>query len=83
LDDVTAYKDAQAQRPKDQPLLFPPIATRDRLHGLLTSVTEELNDVPLYYTLPELCQTVKFKADYIFFSVFCTNKKVAGFRTCL
>lgn len=31
------------------------IATKTRLHGLLTSVSEELNDVPLFYTLPDLC----------------------------
>ena len=34
------------------------IATRTRLHGLLTSVSEELPDVPLYYTLPDLCSTL-------------------------
>ncbi len=28
------------------------------LHGLLTSVSEELNDVPLYYVLPDLCHTL-------------------------
>ena len=34
------------------------IATKTRLHGLMTSVSEELNDVPLYYTLPDLCHTL-------------------------
>ncbi|KAL3924840.1 MAG: hypothetical protein SGILL_000795 [Bacillariaceae sp.] len=34
------------------------IATRTRLQGLLTSVSEEL-DVPLYYTMPGLTQTLK------------------------
>lgn len=34
------------------------IATKTRLHGLLTSVSEELPDVPLYYTLPDLCSTL-------------------------
>ena len=28
------------------------------LHGLLTSVSEELNDTPLYYVLPHLCHTL-------------------------
>jgi len=35
------------------------IATRDRLEGLLTSVKEELLDVPLYYGLPDFCKTLK------------------------
>lgn len=43
------------------------------IHGLLTSVSEELNDVPLYYVLPDLCHTLgcstppmkKFKAALI------------------
>lgn len=34
------------------------IATRTRLQGLLTSVSEEL-DTPLYYTLPGLCQALR------------------------
>ncbi|VEU35095.1 unnamed protein product [Pseudo-nitzschia multistriata] len=34
------------------------IATRERLQGLLTSVSEEL-DTPLYYTLPGLCQALR------------------------
>jgi tRNA (guanine26-N2/guanine27-N2)-dimethyltransferase len=34
------------------------IATRKRLLGLLTSVSEEL-DTPLYYTIPGLCQSLK------------------------
>jgi tRNA (guanine26-N2/guanine27-N2)-dimethyltransferase len=38
--------------------VFPPIQTKERLHGLLTAVSEELPDVPLYYTLPSLCETV-------------------------
>lgn len=43
------------------------------LHGLLTMVSEELNDSPLYYNLPDLCHTLgcstpplqKFKAALI------------------
>ncbi|KAL3904134.1 MAG: hypothetical protein SGILL_010187 [Bacillariaceae sp.] len=34
------------------------IATRKRLQGLLTSVSEEL-DTPLYYTMPGLCQALR------------------------
>jgi tRNA (guanine26-N2/guanine27-N2)-dimethyltransferase len=34
------------------------IATKDRIQGLLTSVSEELHDVPLYYTLPGLCHVL-------------------------
>ena len=34
------------------------IATRTRLQGLLTSVSQEI-DVPLYYTLPDLCKTLR------------------------
>lgn len=34
------------------------VATRRRLQGLLTSVSEEL-DTPLYYTLPGLCQSLR------------------------
>ena len=33
------------------------IATRKRLQGLLTSVSEEL-DTPLYYTLSDICRTL-------------------------
>ncbi len=35
--------------------MFP---THDRLHGLLTCVSEEVQDAPLYYTLPGLCKTL-------------------------
>lgn len=35
------------------------IATRARLEGLLMSVRDELNDVPLYYTLPDLTKTLR------------------------
>lgn len=35
-----------------------PPATRKRIEGMLTSVSEELNDVPLFYTLPDMCSTL-------------------------
>jgi len=44
------------------------IATRRRLQGLLTSVSEEL-DTPLYYTLPGLCQALK-----------CTSPPLRAFK---
>jgi len=34
------------------------LSTMKNLHGLLTVVSEELHDVPLYYTLPTLCHTL-------------------------
>lgn len=42
-----------------------PIPTAKRLTGILTSISEELKDVPFYYTLPDLssalqCSTPKF-----------------------
>ena len=36
----------------------PLIATRPRLLGLLTAISEELEDVPLYYSLPDMCSTL-------------------------
>ncbi|CAM9497433.1 unnamed protein product [Choristocarpus tenellus] len=35
-----------------------PLSTRVRIHGMLTSVSEELPDVPLFYSLPDLCSTL-------------------------
>jgi len=34
------------------------LATKERLRGLLTTVSEELNDVPLFYTLPDICHVL-------------------------
>lgn len=34
------------------------VPTKTPMHGLLTSVSEELSDVPLYYKLPDLCKTL-------------------------
>jgi tRNA (guanine26-N2/guanine27-N2)-dimethyltransferase len=47
------------------------IATRKRLQGLLTSVSEEL-DTPLYYTMPGLCQALK-----------CTSPSNKDFKAAL
>lgn len=35
-----------------------PLKSHDMLHGLLTAVSEELVDVPLYYLLPDLCKVI-------------------------
>ncbi len=35
-----------------------PLKTHNMLHGLLTAVSEELVDVPLYYLLPDLCKII-------------------------
>ena len=72
LEYVTAYKAAQDAAGAGAPLAFPPIETRDRMHGLLTTVSEELPDVPLYYTLPDLCQTLH-----------CTSPKLDDIRSAL
>ncbi|KAJ0407756.1 hypothetical protein P43SY_009093 [Pythium insidiosum] len=32
--------------------------TKERLHGMLTTISEELVDAPLHYTLPGLCKTL-------------------------
>lgn len=34
------------------------LSTNERIHGVLTAISEELFDVPLYYTLPDLCGTL-------------------------
>lgn len=34
------------------------MATKERIQGLLFNVSQELNDVPLYYTLPDLSHTL-------------------------
>jgi len=36
-----------------------PLATAERMVGLLTSMAEELKDVPLHYNLPELAATLR------------------------
>ena len=36
-----------------------PIATAERLAGMLTSISEELKDVPFYYSLPDLAATLQ------------------------
>lgn len=34
------------------------LSTTERIHGVFTAVSEELMDVPLYYTIPDLCKTL-------------------------
>jgi tRNA (guanine26-N2/guanine27-N2)-dimethyltransferase len=51
-DVVVRVRDRVATTTTDE---FP---TKDRLHGLLTTISEELVDAPLHYTLPGLCKTL-------------------------
>lgn len=48
------------------------VSTGERIHGVLTAVSEELFDVPLYYTLPDLCSTLH-----------CASPKMAEVRAAL
>lgn len=53
----TAWVESLLERSKDNPGPYPP-ATTKRIHGMLTSVSEELPDVPLFYSLPDMCSTL-------------------------
>jgi len=48
------------------------VSTKERLHGVLTAISEELFDVPLYYTLPDLCSTLH-----------CASPKLAEIKAAL
>ena len=48
------------------------LSTSERLIGVLTAVSEELVDVPLYYTLPDLCGTLH-----------CSSPKMAQVKAAL
>jgi len=48
------------------------LSTQERLHGVLTAVSEELPDVPLYYTLPDLCA-----------ALHCSSPKMAEVKAAL
>lgn len=54
---------------KSSPLLY---KTSDRIQGLLTVVSEELHDVPLYYVLDQLCATVH-----------CNSPKMLAIRSAI
>ncbi|KAL7506202.1 hypothetical protein ACHAXN_003722 [Cyclotella atomus] len=57
---ITKLETAQENKgvgPSDDLPIFP-LHTATTLHGLLVSVSEELPDVPLYYTLTNLCSAV-------------------------
>jgi len=56
LHDLEAVNEAIA-RLENNSLLYP-LKTHEMLHGMLSSASEELNDVPLYYLLPDLCKTI-------------------------
>ena len=55
-DDNIASDDA-AKEPVTEPE-FSSLATASNIHGLLTVVSEELPDAPLYYRLPDLCHVL-------------------------
>jgi len=46
--------------------------TETRMHGLLTAVSEELQDVPLFYNLPDLCSTLH-----------CESPRLPNFKAAL
>ncbi|KAJ8599265.1 hypothetical protein CTAYLR_006774 [Chrysophaeum taylorii] len=48
------------------------LSTTERLHGVLTAISEELSDVPLYYTLPDMCSTLH-----------CSSPKLAEVKAAL
>lgn len=49
------------EAPSEEQLLPFPVPTKPRLTGLLTAVSEELNDVPFYTSLSDLCSTMNCK----------------------
>lgn len=55
-----------------------PLHTSTTLHGLLVSVSEELQDVPLYHLLPSLCSSVN--SSTIPMTVFKAALVNAGYR---
>jgi tRNA (guanine26-N2/guanine27-N2)-dimethyltransferase len=55
-----------------------PIPTAKRLGGILTSLSEELKDVPLYYSLPDLASTVQITVPTI--AEFQAALASAGYR---
>ena len=55
-----------------------PLKRKTAIHGLLTVVSEELADVPLYYTLSDLCRTVRISPPRL--STITAALVNAGFR---
>jgi len=43
---------------ENQPEKWQSLSTKTPIHGLLTAVSEELNDVPLFYNLSDLCHSL-------------------------
>lgn len=48
------------------------ISTGERIHGVMTALSEELRDVPLYYTLPDITGTLH-----------CSSPKLAEMKAAL
>lgn len=40
---------------------FPNLMTFKRIYGILSVIQEELNDVPLYYTINKMCNVLKLE----------------------
>jgi tRNA (guanine26-N2/guanine27-N2)-dimethyltransferase len=55
-----------------------PIPTANRVRGILTSISEELKDVPFYYVLPDISATLKCMTPNA--SVFKSALLNAGYR---
>jgi tRNA (guanine26-N2/guanine27-N2)-dimethyltransferase len=58
------------------------LATRARLEGLLTSVSEEI-EAPLYYTLPDLCRTLHCSSPplkRVMAGIYNAGYQVSGFH---
>lgn len=52
---------ARMKEANDHPQELFPVATAKRLSGILTTMSEELKDIPLYYSLPDLASAVQSK----------------------
>ncbi|KAL7470785.1 hypothetical protein ACHAXS_011067 [Conticribra weissflogii] len=75
---LEAAKDNNGIDPAGGTPLYP-LHTATTLHGLLVSVSEELNDVPLYHVLPNVCSTVNTTT--IPMTVFRAALTNAGYRS--
>jgi len=68
LEEYQKHESSDATTSVKRPIL----QTITPLHGLLTSVSEELPDVPLYYTLPSLAHTLH-----------CSSPSFAAFKAAI
>jgi tRNA (guanine26-N2/guanine27-N2)-dimethyltransferase len=61
LHDMVIVNELLRRLEANEGLLPFPVPTKPRLTGLLTAVSEELNDVPFYTSLSDLCSTMNCK----------------------